>query len=150
MTNAMWKRFLLLAAFVVAAAPASAQDAEWRDRQNALTGLAGIFGELHHVRRMCEPRYEANIWRDRMKKMIDLEEPSFDMREMMVKAFNQGYTAAQNRFDFCDRNAEDYAAARAVEGERLVAGLTRPLYEAMRGEDAEGVTVWRGATDQQR
>jgi uncharacterized protein (TIGR02301 family) len=138
------KKLLVLVA-LAAAAPAQAQEGDYGARQRGLVSLAQIFGELHHIRRTCDPDREADVWRNRMKRLIDLEEPSFEVREQMVGAFNQGYTGAQARFPYCDRDAEDYAAARAYAGEALVSNLTAPLYAAERGEDAEDVTVFRGA-----
>ncbi len=138
----MARHFLLFLA-LIAALPAAAQE-NYDGRRGALAGLSGIFGELHHIRRICKPEREADVWRDRMKRLIDLEQPSFDVREAMVGAFNQGYVSAQGRFPYCDRDAEDYAAARAGAGEALVANLSAPLYSAVRGEDAAGVNVWRG------
>ncbi len=150
----MFRPFLLIAILILATPVSTqevaAQESEWRDRQTALSGLAQIYGELHHIRRMCEPRDEADVWRDSMKKLIELEEPSFDVREAMVKAFNAGYSAAQNRYSYCDRQAEDFAAARAAQGDAYIRSLTAPLYEAMRDDDADGVTVWRGANTDDR
>ena len=103
-----------------------------------------IFGELHHIRRLCEPDREGDVWRDRMKRLIDLEQPSFDLREEMVGSFNDGYSSAQSRFAFCDRDAEDYAAARALTGEALVSNLSASLYEAERGEEDDSVNIVRG------
>jgi uncharacterized protein (TIGR02301 family) len=137
------KRFFLFAAFL-AAAPAAAQEGDYGARQRSLVSLAQIFGELHHIRRTCDPDREADAWRNRMKRLIDLEEPSFEVRELMVGAFNDGYVSAQGRFPYCDRDAEDYAAARAYAGEALVSNLTAPLYAAERSEDAPDVTVFRG------
>ena len=137
------KRFLPLAA-VLLAAPAAAQEGDYGARQRGLVSLAQIFGELHHIRRTCDPDREADVWRNRMKRLIDLEEPSFEVREQMVGAFNDGYVSAQARFAYCDRGAEDYAAARALAGEALVSNLTAPLYAAERGEDASDVAVFRG------
>ncbi|MDZ7628334.1 MAG: TIGR02301 family protein [Parvularculaceae bacterium] len=137
------KRILTILA-LVAAAPAAAQDAGYGARQRGLVSLAQIFGELHHIRRTCDPDREADIWRNRMKRLIDLEEPSFDIREQMVGAFNEGYVSAQARFPYCDRNAEEHAAGRAYAGEALVSNLTAPLYAAERGPDAEDVVVFRG------
>jgi uncharacterized protein (TIGR02301 family) len=136
------KRALVLLAF--AAAPAFAQDGDYGVRQRGLVSLSQIFGELHHIRRTCDPDREADVWRNRMKQLIDLEEPSFDIREQMVAAFNDGYVSAQARFPYCDREAESYAAARAYAGEALVSNLTAPLYAAQRGEDADDVAVFRG------
>lgn len=136
------KKLVLLV--LIAAAPALAQEGDYGARQRGLVSLAQIFGELHHIRRTCDPDREADIWRNRMKRLIDFEEPSFDVREQMVAAFNDGYVSAQSRFPYCDRGAEDYAAARAYAGEALVSNLTAPLFAAERGEDAADVTVFRG------
>lgn len=130
--------------FLAAASSAFAQDSDYGARQRGLVSLAQIFGELHHIRRTCDPDREADVWRNRMKRLIDLEEPSFDVREQMVGAFNDGYVSAQSRFPYCDRDAEDYAAARAYAGEALVSNLTAPLYTIDRGEDPADVTVFRG------
>lgn len=138
------KRVLFLFA-LAAAAPAAAQNADYGARQRGLVSLSQIFGELHHVRRTCDPDREADVWRNRMKRLIDLEEPSFEVREQMVAAFNDGYVSAQARFPYCDRYAEDYAASRAYAGEALVSNLTAPLYAAQYGEDAGDVAVIRGA-----
>ncbi|MCB2112737.1 MAG: TIGR02301 family protein [Parvularculaceae bacterium] len=143
----MLARFVA-AFFLLAALPAAAQD-DYAARKGALTGLSGIFGELHHIRRMCAPRAESDIWRDRMKRLIELEQPAFDLRDEMVGAFNDAYRAAQARFGYCNRDAEDYAAARAAAGEALVASLSAPLVEAARGADAQGVVVFRGGQDPQ-
>lgn len=142
----MIKRFVI--ALIVFASPPAAAEEDYAARRAALTGLSRVLGELHHIRRMCEPDREADIWRDRMKRLVDLELPAFDLREEMVGAFNDGYVSAQARFPYCDRDAEDYAAARAVAGEAIVADLTAPLYEAERGDDAEGVNVFRGVEPQ--
>jgi uncharacterized protein (TIGR02301 family) len=137
------KRAALILA-LAAAAPAFAQSGDDGARQRGLVSLSQIFGELHHIRRTCDPDREADAWRNRMKRLIDLEEPSFEVREQMVAAFNDGYVSAQARFPYCDGDAEGYAASRAYAGEALVSNLTAPLYAAERGEDADDVTVFRG------
>jgi len=128
----MMKRFASLFLLAVAASPSFAQDAgDYRVRQQNLTKLSGIFGELHHIRRMCEPRREADSWRNRMKKLVELEEPSATHHVKMVDAFNNSYKTAQRRYDYCDRDAEDYAAARAAQGDAIVGQLMAPLYQSM-------------------
>lgn len=136
-------------AAVIFAMPASADLADYQRRINDLVALSNIFGELHHIRRTCEPRLEADAWRDRMKKLIDLEEPQNDARERMVKAFNAGYASAQKRFPYCDGAARDYAATRAAEGDVIVERLTAPLYEEMR-ESGETPEVSTPSFEEQR
>lgn len=142
----MLKRILLVLT-VLLISPAAAEES-YEARRAALTGLSRIFGELHHIRRLCEPEREADVWRDRMKRLIELEQPAFDLREELVGSFNDGYLSAQSRFAYCGRDAEDYAAARALTGEALVASLSAPLYAAERGEEDESVFVVRGADAQ--
>ncbi|PQA89424.1 TIGR02301 family protein [Hyphococcus luteus] len=109
---------------------AAAQDLEtYQQRQKDLTALSGLFGELHHIRRTCEPRYEGDVWRERMKKLIELEEPQNSEREAMVQEFNKGYRGARRRFPSCDRRARHYAAGRAAQGDAIIARLSEALRE---------------------
>jgi len=129
---------------LVFSANANAQTFEaYQQRQSDLISLSSIFGELHHIRRHCEPRFEGDLWRNRMKKLIDLEEPQATAREKMVAGFNKGYRKAQKRFSTCDRRARDYAAGRAAQGDAIITRLTAPLYEAM-AEDGDMPLVVRG------
>ncbi len=122
---------ILTASAVPLTAPALAQDLEaYQQRQRDLADLAELFGEMHHLRRTCDPSFEADVWRERMKKLIDLEEPQANEREAMVQQFNKGYRAAQSRYPACDRRARDYAAARAAQGDGVVARLSAPLRES--------------------
>lgn len=135
--NAFMTRLAAILALLAIAAGshAAAQDFEsYQQRQRDLVGLAAVFGDLHHVRRYCDPRAEADVWRERMKKIIELEAPLAEAREEMVAAFNRSYRSAQRRFPRCDRRARDYAAARAAQGDEIVNRLKAPLYEAMEQE----------------
>jgi uncharacterized protein (TIGR02301 family) len=123
---------LIIATVLMSVGAAAAQDLEsYQQRQRDLAALAELFGEMHHIRRTCEPRFEADVWRERMKQMIDLEEPQTEEREALVQQFNKGYRGAQARFPVCDRRARDYAAGRAAQGDAVVQRLS----EALREED---------------
>lgn len=117
---------------------ASAQEGsdfeDYQVRQSDLVALSALFGEMHHIRRQCNPRGEGDVWRERMKTLVDLEEPQPEARDEMVAAFNKGYRAAQQRFRSCSRNARDHAAARAARGEMIVARLVAPLEKAVEEE----------------
>lgn len=123
---------LVFSAVIVAAAPAAAQDfASYQQRQKDLVAISAVFGALHHIRRTCKPRYEGDIWRERMKRLVELEEPQTAARQEMVTSFNRAYRDAQRRYLVCDRRARDHAALRAQQGDDIVASLTAPLYEVM-------------------
>lgn len=137
-------RALLLAmlAGLAAAAPAAAQFRDAAERESALVSLARIFGEMHHIRRLCGDGDEDDIWRERMKRVIELEAPSFEQRERMVLAFNDGFMSAQARFDACTAEAEYYAAGRAATGEALVSNIAAATREAAIGERDESVALY--------
>ena len=144
-------RNVIIAAGIVALTPfmASAQDPSFEDyqiRQSDLVALSALFGELHHIRRQCNPRGEGDVWRERMKTLVDLEEPQPAARDEMVAAFNKGYRAAQQRFRSCSRNARDHAAARAAQGEMIVARLVEPLEEAIEEEPIFNETAFQNET----
>ncbi len=107
------------AAVAMCAAAAPAQAA----RPDDLTALAEVFGELHHVRRLCEPRREGDLWRERMKQLVRLEQPTAKLRGRLVSSFNAGFRNAQGRFSKCDRAAEQFTETRAAEGAALAAKL---------------------------
>lgn len=111
-----------------ALAPAHAwQYDQYLQRQQDLTTLSGIFGELHHIRRTCNPRREANIWRERMQNMVELEEPGSDTHLNMVNAFNEGFQSARSRYPDCSRATQDAGKAIAGRGETIVQRLAAPL-----------------------
>ena len=129
----------LIGAIIAAGLAASAANAQnldnYEQRQSDLTSLSSVFGSLHYIRRICEPRIEANIWRERMKEIIKLEDPAPKQRDDMVAAFNAAYNEAQRRYPRCSRRAEDFAAMRAAMGNDYVARLAGPLYETLRNQD---------------
>ena len=128
---------LALAITPFATTQSAAQDfSAYQQRQKDLVAISSVFGTLHHIRRTCEPRREGDMWRERMKRLVELEEPQTEVREEMVKSFNTAYRGAQSRFVMCDRRARDYAAARARLGDDIVARLTAPLYDVIAEDQA--------------
>lgn len=124
-----------MSVFSLSAAAQSQTADDYQQRQSDLVELASVFGEMHHIRRTCAPRIEGDIWRDRMKRLVELEQPGAEARERMVKRFNEGYRNAGDHFPVCDRRARDHAAARAIFARRIVDRLSAPLRQAAREED---------------
>ncbi|MEM8936811.1 MAG: TIGR02301 family protein [Pseudomonadota bacterium] len=137
----MVKLFSVLLALLVAA-PAAAQTFEdYERRKKNLSALSAVFGELHHIRRQCDPRFESDTWRDGMKKLIELEQPDAKTEEAMILAFNNGYAKTQRRFPSCNRNARDFAAVRAADAQTLVGRLAEPLQATLRDNDRSTVVL---------
>jgi len=100
---------------------------QYLQRQQDLVSLAGIFGGLHHIRRTCNPRREANIWRERMQNLIEFEEPDNDTHLGMVNAFNENFQSARSSYPDCTRNTQEAGKNLAFEGNKIVQRLTSPL-----------------------
>lgn len=143
-------RILLLSAVLFALAlPAAAQSSQ---RAADLKSLSRIFGELHHIRRTCEPEREADAWRNRMRRLVELEEPPAELRASMVEAFNGGFREMEAQFPYCDRDARDRAAAAAQQGESITQRLVAPLYDSLSDQGtapAAGVTLSTEPVDTQ-
>ncbi|MHA7871841.1 MAG: TIGR02301 family protein [Hyphococcus sp.] len=137
----MFRTLIAALAVVAPALPAGAQEtdgfAEYEQRQSDLVALSALFGELHLIRRQCDPRREGDVWRERMKTLVDLEDPQPQARDDMIAAFNKGYRAAQQRFRNCSGLARDHAAARAAQGEMIVERLAAPLEETILDDEIE-------------
>jgi uncharacterized protein (TIGR02301 family) len=129
----MMRRLLISLAACFAAAPLAAQEMDYRQRAEDLVAISRIFGELHHIRRNCE-RDEAEVWRDRMRKLVEFEMPQADLREQMVLSFNDGFRNAERRHRYCDRDARNHAASIAAEGDRVATRLLEPLYNSLTEE----------------
>jgi uncharacterized protein (TIGR02301 family) len=125
--GSMLKRLVLIIA-LVAATPAAAQRIDYVQRAQDLETLSEAFGVLHHVRRLCEPRRESEVWRNRMRNLVELEQPQPGLRDRMVEAFNSGFREAEQRFEYCDEDARDYAAAVAANADAVINRLMEPLY----------------------
>jgi uncharacterized protein (TIGR02301 family) len=146
----MIRQLLFIAMLAALTAPAVAQSGQ---RSGDLRSLSRIFGELHHIRRTCEPEREADVWRNRMRRLVELEEPGAELRAAMVEAFNGGFREMEAQFPYCDRDARDRAAAAAQQGEEITQRLVAPLYDALADQGpaptAPGVTFSTAPVDTQ-
>ena len=108
---------LVLASSFLVVSPAAAS------RSDDLVLLSTVFGELHFVRRLCEPVREQDYWRERMKQLVALEKPTARERRRLVEGFNKGYNNAQGQFSACTAQAELFSINRAERGEAIVLRL---------------------------
>ncbi|MBI1364985.1 MAG: TIGR02301 family protein [Alphaproteobacteria bacterium] len=128
--NAAMRIFAAVILFCLAT-PLAAQEPDYAQRSEDLTSLSRAFGELHHIRRLCDPRAESEVWRERMRKLLDLETPAPALRDRMIEAFNDGFRSAESRFPYCDRDARNHAALVATQADKVATRLVEPIYQAM-------------------
>ena len=99
---------LLLLVVPAQAAPARAE------RYDPLLALAEVLGQSHALRQACAGP-DAQYWRARMARLMDVGRPQGAWAAGLTAAFNDGYHSRRKLFPVCTpaaRRAEMTAAAR--------------------------------------
>lgn len=92
--------------------------------QGQLLELAGILGQLHHLRGDCVSG-ERQLWRDNMMELVRLENPPVTRKDEMVEGFNSAYARARTRYPACNKQAARMAIELAEDGELLSRAIAR-------------------------
>ena len=108
---------ILLAAVLLLAGPAVAQDRSPAVRET-LTDLAYTLGQAHALRTRCEGEGD-QVWRARMVRMVEVEQPDSAFRDQLFESFNVGFLGAQTSHPRCDAAARTEAARVAARGRDL-------------------------------
>ncbi|MEO0467470.1 MAG: TIGR02301 family protein [Pseudomonadota bacterium] len=111
---------ILLGLMAVSAAP-SAQELPLRNQDyiRDAVQLADVLGSAHGVRYVCNGK-DDQYWRVHMITLLRLEAPdSGALRSSLVRAFNNAFSNAQQRYPICDTRAVDAEAQYAEEGRDL-------------------------------
>ena len=109
-------RQLLIALWMLAAAPAAAQDRAPPARQG-LVDLSYTLGQAHGLALTCNP--DSQTWRARMIRLVELEAPDVSFRARLFDAFNTGFSTAQARHPRCVRRTRAELATVARRGQDL-------------------------------
>jgi len=91
-----------------------------------LLQIAGIMGAVHYLHGQCDGT-GTQIWRDNMKRLIELEQPVPEVRQTMIERFNAQYEIQRKRFSKCNKKRAKEAARLAAEGEQLTSDMVRRL-----------------------
>ncbi|MBC8129261.1 MAG: TIGR02301 family protein [Rhizobiaceae bacterium] len=125
-------RTSLIAALVVAAAPAIGQDEEAGEAPPAASEparvlpsgaaymkpmgrLSTILGSVHFLRTLCGDE-TAGLWRRKMDELLVAQSPNEADRQILVAAFNGGYRAFESTYRQCTPAARVAVARYQEEG----------------------------------
>ena len=98
---------------------------EFQSRDARLYRLVEVLGRTHHLRGTCA-HGESEIWRNRMRRLVEAERPSVNTRKALIEAFNASFYDAKSEYPSCTPGAREEAAALAAEGRMLAASLAPP------------------------
>lgn len=107
-----------IAVFLVSLAFASAANAEDDRYLTEKRDLAGILGEVHYLRTLCNGQTD-QIWRNYMRDFLDIEAKSKSRRSTYVSAFNRGYKYQRRRMDSCSQSAVSVERSLSTKGRLL-------------------------------
>ena len=80
--------------------------------------LAGLLGEAHYIRTLCNGAND-QYWRNFMRDFLDLEGESPSRRSLFVTAFNRGYRYQSHRSTTCSQATASDEARLARKGKTL-------------------------------
>jgi uncharacterized protein (TIGR02301 family) len=103
---------------------AAAQDTKPYDEK--LMRLSEILGAVHYLRELCGSN-EGQLWRDRMKELVDAEGSSALRRATLTRSFNQGYQSYSRTYRACTPSAQTAISKFLNEGTEISEGLVRSI-----------------------
>lgn len=123
--------FALLAAVIGAAAiqrgvaPAAAQavDKPYDDR---LMRLSEILGAVHYLRELCGAN-EGQVWRERMRELIEAEGSNAMRRARLTRSFNQGYQGYSKTHRACTTTVQTAISRFMAEGVQIAETLVKSI-----------------------
>jgi uncharacterized protein (TIGR02301 family) len=110
---------LLAATLVGLAGPcARAQQAETKPYDERLVRLSEILGAVHYLRELCGNN-DGQIWRDRMRELIEGEGTTASRRAKLTKGFNDGYRSYSRTYQSCTPTAQVAINRFLTEGAQI-------------------------------
>jgi uncharacterized protein (TIGR02301 family) len=103
----------------VQAAPSDAKPYD-----DKLMRLAEILGAVHYLRELCSAN-DGQLWRERMKELIDTEGGTALRRARLTRSFNQGYRSYRRTYVTCTPTAQTSIERFLAEGIQLGDGLAK-------------------------
>jgi uncharacterized protein (TIGR02301 family) len=122
-----------LAALVIATIGGSAALAQGaigspdaRPYDDKLMRLSEILGAVHYLRELCGSN-EGQMWRDRMKELMDAEGSSALRRAKLTRSFNNGYRSYSRTYNSCTPSAQSAIKLFLAEGAEVADALIKSV-----------------------
>ena len=129
-----WRRMcgaLLIAGVAGLAAPsAMAQDTiiapDSKPYDDRLLRLSELLGAVHYLRELCGAT-DGQMWRDRMKELMDAEASTALRRAKLTRSFNNGYRSYSRTYNNCTPSAQTAIARFLAEGAEIADALMKSV-----------------------
>jgi uncharacterized protein (TIGR02301 family) len=112
------------------AQPAPAQGTvasqETRPYDERLMRLSEILGAVHYLRELCGAN-DGQLWRDRMRELMDAEGSSALRRAKLTRSFNNGYRSYSRTYNNCTASAQTAINRFLSEGAELADAMMKSV-----------------------
>jgi uncharacterized protein (TIGR02301 family) len=95
-----------------------------RPYDDKLLRLCEILGAVHYLRELCGAD-DGQLWRDRMKELIDTEGSSALRRARLTRSFNNGYRSYSRTYNTCSASAQTAMNRFLAEGAEIASSLVK-------------------------
>ena len=104
----------------------SAQDAETKPYDDKLTRLAEVLGAVHYLRELCGST-DGQLWRERMREILDGEGSTALRRAKLTRSFNSGYRSYSRTYQTCTPAAQTAISRFLNEGVQIADSLIKTV-----------------------
>ena len=122
-------RLCLLALVMLAMASglaAQSTGTDTRPYDDKLLRLCEILGAVHYLRELCGSS-DGQLWRDRMKELMDAEGSTALRRAKLTRSFNNGYRSYSRTYNTCTPSAQTAINRFLAEGAEIAADLVKTV-----------------------
>jgi uncharacterized protein (TIGR02301 family) len=91
-----------------------------------LLRLSEIMGAVHYLRELCGAN-DGQMWRERMRELMDAEGSSALRRAKLTRSFNNGYRSYSRTYNSCTPSAQTAINRFLSEGVEIADGLVKSV-----------------------
>ena len=127
---APWPNAAALTALGLTSAAALGQGAiappDSKPYDERLLRLCEVLGAVHYLRELCGAN-DGQLWRDRMRELMEAEGSSALRRAKLTRSFNNGYRSYSRTYSTCTASAQTAISRFLAEGADIAEGLTKSV-----------------------
>jgi uncharacterized protein (TIGR02301 family) len=116
----------LAAALGTSALTQPAASPDTRPYDERLLRLSEILGAVHYLRELCGAN-DGQLWRERMRELMDAEGSSALRRAKLTRSFNNGYRSYSRTYNSCTASAQTAITRFLAEGAEISAALVKAV-----------------------
>ncbi len=104
--------------------PAALRPEDAKPYDEKLSRLSEILGAIHYLRELCGQN-DRQLWRDRMRDILQADGGSPLRRAMLTRKFNNGYRSYSRTYQSCTPTAQTAIGRYLAEGAQIADTLAK-------------------------